>query len=191
MSAAQITRTYQGTEIPAAGTYEFDPAHSSVEFVARHLMVAKVRGRFAPPTGSFVIAEDPTTSSVHVALDAASVDTGDDTRDGHLRSADFLDVENHPNISFTSTAVRHVEGDHWEVEGDLTIKDVTRSVTLDLEIEGAVLDPWGNTKAGFSASTEIDREQWGLSWNQVLEGGGVLVGKKIRVEIAIEAIRTA
>jgi polyisoprenoid-binding protein YceI len=183
----EITRMFEGTEVPGAGTYAFDPTHSSVEFVARHLMVSKVRGRLAPPTGTFIIAEDPTQSSVAVTLDPATVSTGDETRDNHLRSADFFDVEHYPTVSFASTGVRHIKGNKWQLNGHLTIKDVTRPVTLDLEVDGALQDPWGNIKVGFSASTEIDREEWGLTWNQVLESGGVLVGKKIKIELTVEA----
>jgi len=187
MSNTQVTRTYKGAELPAAGVYVFDPAHSLVSFSARHLMVSKVRGSFAPPSGSFIIAEDPTQSGVEVEIDVNSVSTNDDTRDGHLRSPDFFDVENFPTMRFVSTSVKHVKGDHWELAGDLTIKGVTKPVTLDLEVEGAARDPWGNTKIGFTATAELDREDWGLSWNQTLETGGVLVGKKIKLEIAVEA----
>jgi polyisoprenoid-binding protein YceI len=187
MSTLEMTREYEGTEIPSAGTYVIDPSHASVEFVARHLMVSKVRGRLSPPSGTFTIADDPTASSVEVALDAASVSTGDENRDGHLRSPDFLDVEHFPTILFVSTGVHHVKSQQWAIDGDLTIKGVTRPVTLALEVGGTLRDPWGNVRVAFSASTEIDRDEWGVNFNQVLDGGGLLVGKKVRIELELEA----
>jgi polyisoprenoid-binding protein YceI len=188
METIQITRAYEDTEVPAPGVYAFDPAHSGVAFQVRHLMVSKVRGTFAPPAGTFTIAEDPSQSQVVVDINAASVSTGEETRDAHLRSADFLDVEHYPTIHFASTGVRHAKGNHWEVTGDLTVRDVTRPVTLNVEFEGGLRDPWDNVRVGFSATAEIDREAWGLNWNQVLETGGVLVGKTIKIEIAVEAV---
>lgn len=182
-----VTREYQGTELPVAGEYVIDPAHSSVELVVRHLMISKVRGKLAVPAGSFTVTEDPAVSSVDITLDPSSIDTGEEARDAHLRSPDFFDVETYPTMRFVSNAVRHLKGDRWQVDGELTIKDVTRPVTLDLEYRGALQDPWGNTKLGLAATTELEREQWGLGWNQVLEGGGVVVGKTVKVEIEIEA----
>jgi polyisoprenoid-binding protein YceI len=135
------------------------------------------------------VADDPAASSVEVTIDAASIDTGDATRDGHLRSADFLDVEGHPSLTFTSTGVRAAGSGRWAVDGDLTVRGVTRTVVLDVELEGVAADPWGGERAVFSASTEIDREDFGLVWNQALEGGGVLVGRKVKIEIEAEAVR--
>lgn len=187
-SAAASTRQYRGTQIPAAGTYDLDKAHSTVEFIARHLMITKVRGRFAEFSGSVQVAEVPEESSVEVSIDAGSVDTSQDQRDAHLRSADFLDVENHPTLTFKSTKVELAEDDHWAVTGDLTIVGTTRPVVLDVEFDGANTTPWGTQAVAFSASTEIDREEWGLTYNQALETGGVVVGKKVRIELNVEAV---
>src|SRR5215204_3292695 len=152
------TRSFQGTTIPAAGRYALDPTHTPVAFVAKHLMVSKTRGRFGDFEGTIIIAEEPLDSSVAVTIDAASIDSRTPDRDAHLRSADFLDVENHPTLSFRSVAVRHVGGDDFVVDGELTIRGVTRAVTLAMEFEGVVADPWGGQRLGFSAHTEIDRE---------------------------------
>ncbi len=191
MPTTEIARDYEGSTIPAARTYVFDPAHSLVSFSVRHMMVSKVRGKFAFPAGEFVIADDPLQSSVVVELDTSTIDTGDQQRDGHLKSPDFLDVDRFPTITFRSTRVRHVKGDDWELVGDLTIKDVTRPVVLDLEVSGAGKDPWGNVKVGFEATTKINREDWGLTYNAALETGGVLIGKEITIELAIEAAARA
>jgi polyisoprenoid-binding protein YceI len=183
------TREFEGVTIPSAGTFGFDLSHSAVSFTARHLMVSKVRGKFTEFDGTLTIAEDPLESSVEVEIDAASVDTGEPKRDEHLRSTDFFGAESHKHITFKSTGVRHVEGDRFTVTGDLTVRGVTRPVELDLEVLGVLVDPWGSQRIGFSARTEIDREDFGLTWNQALEGGGVLVGKKITIEIDTEAVR--
>jgi polyisoprenoid-binding protein YceI len=172
--------------VPVPGVYDIDAKHSSVEFVARHLMISKVRGRFDDVEGTITVAEVPEESSVEVSIGAHSVRTGEDQRDAHLRSGDFFDVETHPRWTFTSTAVQR-DGDAWKVTGDLTIRGVSRPVVLDLEFDGANVTPWGTTAVGFSASTEIDREDFGVTYNQVLETGGVMVSKKIRIELQIEA----
>jgi polyisoprenoid-binding protein YceI len=174
MADAVALRSFQDVVVPEAGTYQLDPAHSVVEFVVRHLGLAKVRGRFNEFRGTFRIAEDPTDSEIEATIDAASIDTRDANRDEHLRTADFLDAENH----------------RWVVDGDLTVRGVTRPVRLDLEFEGSVLDPWGNVRIGGSATGEINREDFGLTWNQALETGGWLVGKQVRLELSAEAIRT-
>jgi polyisoprenoid-binding protein YceI len=181
------TRTVDGVELPAAGTWEIDGSHSSASFSVKHLMVSKVRGRFGTLSGTIHVADDATASSVEVTIDAASIDTNDDKRDEHLRSADFLDVEGFPTLTFRSTGVRHVKGSRWEVDGELTIRGVTRPVTLDLELAGVEQDPWGGRRVGFEATTEINREDWGLSWNAALESGGVVVGKKVRIDLDVEA----
>lgn len=186
-ATASLTRDHKGTQVPAPGVYDIDAKHSSVEFVARHLMISKVRGRFDDVEGTITVAEVPEESSVEVKIGAASVRTGEDQRDAHLRSGDFFDTDTHPHWTFTSTAVGQA-GDGWKVSGDLTISGVTNPVVLDVEFEGANITPWGTSALGFSASTEIDREQWGLTYNQVLETGGVMVGKKIRIELAVEAV---
>ncbi|MGD0381633.1 MAG: YceI family protein [Acidimicrobiales bacterium] len=184
--AATLTREYKGAVIPAPGVYDLDQAHTTVEFIARHLMITKVRGRFAGFSGSVTVAEVPGESSVEVTIDASSIDTSQDQRDAHLRSADFFDVETYPTLAFKSTSVE-LDGDTWKVAGDLTVRDVTRPVVLDVEFDGANTTPWGSHAVAFSASTEIDREDWGLTYNQALETGGVVVGKKVRIELNVEA----
>lgn len=187
--ATQALREYQGVQIPEAGTYTIDPAHTTVEFVGRHLMITKVRGRFNEFTGQIVIGDTPEQSSVEVTIQTASVSTSDEKRDGHLRSADFFDVEKYPTITFRSTSVQLNADGTAKVTGDLTVHDVTRPVTLDVEFEGASPDPWGGQRLGFSATAEIDREDWGLTWNVALETGGMLVGKKIRLEFNVQAVK--
>ena len=175
-------------QLLAPGVWEIDPSHSSVEFVARHLL-SKVRGRFSEFSGTLTIADRPTESSAEVTIDAGSITTGTEDRDTHLRSADFLDVERYPTLSFRSTAVRAGdEPGRYLVDGDLTIRDVTRPVTLDVEYLGWSDDPWGGKRAGFSATTEITRDDFGASWNVVVESGGLLVGKKVRIELEVEAV---
>ena len=182
------TRTVDGVEIPVPGTYALDGSHSHVGFAVRHLMVSKVRGQFARFSGTVTIAEDPAQSSVEVDVDLDSVDTKDDKRDAHLRSADFFHTEQNQKMSFRSTNVRHGKGDQWTVTGDLTIGDVTRPIELDVTYEGAATSPWGATSIGFSASGKLNREDFGLNWNQALETGGVLLGKDVTLEIEAEAI---
>jgi polyisoprenoid-binding protein YceI len=189
--ATTFTREYQGVQVPQPGTYSLDKGHTTIEFVGRHLMITKVRGRFTDFDGQIVIGEAPEDSSVDVTINTASVDTSDEKRDGHLRGEDFLDVEKYPVMTFRSTKVDLGRGGSAKLTGDLTIKDVTRPVTLDVEFDGAQADPWGGQRLGFSASTEIDREDWGLTWNVALETGGVLVGKKIRLELNVEAVKQA
>ncbi len=183
------TRSYEGIEIPAPGTLDLDPSHTTVGFSARHMMVSKVRGRFESFTGTVTVAEEPLQSTVEVSIDVASINTADAKRDAHLTSPDFFDVERFPTITFVSTRVLDHSGDRFRLEGDLTVRDVTRTVTLDATFEGVATSPWGHQAAGFSARTELDREDFGLTWNQTLETGGVLVGKRINVEIEAELIR--
>jgi len=185
--ATSSTREYRGAVVPAPGVYDLDQAHSSVEFIARHLMISKVRGRFGTFEGAVHVAEVPEESSVEVTIEASSVDTSQDQRDEHLRSADFLDVEHYPTLTFKSTSVA-LDGDDWNVAGDLTVRGTTRPVVLAVEFDGANTTPWGTQAVGFSASTEIDREEFGLTYNQALEAGGVVVGKKVRIEINVEAV---
>jgi polyisoprenoid-binding protein YceI len=181
------TQDVQDSGIPTAGTWLIDQAHTNVGFVARHLMVTKVRGRFTEVEGAITIGETPETSKIDVRMVAASIDTADQGRDDHLRSPDFLDVERFPELTFRSSNVE-VTGDRTlRVTGDLTIRDVTRPVVLDVEYEGLIVDPWGNTKAGFSATTEIDREAFGITWNAALEAGGVLVGNRVKIELEVQA----
>ena len=186
-----LIRSYNGTTIPAAGSYALDPSHTAVEFVARHLMISKVKGTFTDVSGNLVIAERPEDSSVEVSIAVPSINSGESARDDHLRSADFFDAATYPTISFRSTAVEHVDDERWKVTGDLTVRDVTRPVVLDVEFEGGTASPFGDSRIGFSASTEVNREDFGLTWNVALETGGVLVGKKIRLELAVEAVLQA
>jgi polyisoprenoid-binding protein YceI len=188
-TATAVTRQVGGRTIPIAGTWKFDPAHSSFEFVARHMM-AKVRGRFLSVDGTVKIAEVPEESSVEVEIDVSSVNTREERRDAHLRSPDFFDVEKYPKITFHSTAVRPGgEENKWVLEGDLTIKGVTRPVTWEVEFHGATQDPWGGQRAAFSAWTEVNRDDWGLSWNAPLETGGWLLSKNVRLEVDAELVR--
>lgn len=189
--AVPSTRTWNGVTIPAAGTFVLDPAHTRVGFIARHLMVSKVRGAFTKVSGEIVVGEDPTQSAVAAVLDAASIDTGVADRDAHLRSADFLEVEAHPTLTFRSTGVIAGTDGEFRLAGELTVRGVTRPVELAVEFEGVARSPWGQEVIGFTAATEIDREDFGLTWNQALETGGVLVGRKVKIEISAEAIRQA
>ena len=192
MSAPTLsTRTFDGVTIPLAGTFTIDPAHTTVGFVARHLMVSKVRGSFTEVAGSITIGEDPLTSSVEATIGAASITTGAPDRDGHLRSGDFLDVEKYPNLTFRSLRVVRQHGGDFVLVGELTIRGVTREVELRVEFDGAVVNPWGQEVIGITASTEIDREEFDITWNQALETGGVLVGKKVKIEISAQAKRDA
>lgn len=175
-------RTIEGVELPAAGAWSIDSAHTTIEFVARHMMFAKVRGSFHRFEGTVEIADDLTASSVDVSIDVTSVSTGAEDRDAHLRGDDFFDAENYPAMRFVGTRVEGAGTDRTLV-GELTIRDTTRPVTLDVSFLGALEDPWGNDKAMFSASTEIDREAFGLTWNAALESGGVLVGRTVKIEI--------
>src|SRR5680860_1538742 len=173
------TSTSSTTTVPT-GTYTIDPTHSRIGFVARHAMVTKVRGSFNDfeGTGSFD-AESPANSKLQLTIQAASIDTRNADRDGHLRSNDFFDMENHPEITFASTAVEHVDGDDYRVTGDLTIKGVTKPVTVDFEYTGVAVDPYGNQRVGFEGKTTVNRKDWGVNWNAALETGGVLVSEKV------------
>jgi polyisoprenoid-binding protein YceI len=184
-----MTSTTTTLALPATGTYALDTSHSHVGFKVRHLVVAKVRGRFADFDGTITVAEDALDSSVTVEVRTASVDTRDETRDGHLRSADFFDVERFPVMAFRSTGVREEGEGRFAVVGDLTIGDTTRPVTLDVRFDGSAVDPWGGERIAFTAETRINREDFGLTYNQALETGGVLVGKEIDIEIDVEAVR--
>ena len=190
ITATPGTRVVNGRQVPEPGTWEIDPSHQSFEFIARHLM-AKVRGKFSGVSGAATVAEVPEASTLEIEIDTTTVDTGDATRDGHLRSNDFFGAEDHPTISFRSTAVRPDEGEsHWKVDGELTIRGVTRAVTVDLEFLGGAIDPWGNQRIGFSGVVpEVNREDWGLTWNAPLETGGFLLSRSVRLEIEAELVR--
>jgi polyisoprenoid-binding protein YceI len=174
------------------GTWDIDASHSTVGFSVRHMMVSKVRGYFREFTGEIVTAEDPAQSTVSANVDLGSIDTRQDQRDAHIRSADFFDVENHPHMVFRSTAVRVVDGADWFIDGELSIKGNTHPVTLELELNGFGPDAYGGTRAGFSAKTDISRSQFGVDISMPMDGGGVVVGDKVTVELEIEAVlRTA
>lgn len=177
------------SQTPDAGTWVIDQSHSSVGFVARHLMVSKVRGNFGEFSGKLEIADRIEDSVVEVEIQAASIESKEEKRDAHLRSADFLDAENHPALRFVSTGIKRVSRDSGTMSGDLTIRGVTRPVTLSVDFLGMAQDPWGGTRAIFSASTKIDREEFGLTWNMALEAGGVLVSKEVTIELEITAVK--
>lgn len=189
MSLTQSPRTSNGVALPEVGDYAIDPSHSSVGFVVKHLMFSKVRGEFTDFDGTVHIAEDPTASSVEVAIRATSIDTHDTGRDEHLRGEDFFDATQHSELTFRSTSVREAGEGRWSVDGDLTIRGTTKPVNLDLELNGLATDPWGNSRALYSASTEVNREDFGLTWNQALEAGGVLVGKSVRIELEVATVK--
>jgi polyisoprenoid-binding protein YceI len=171
-------------------TWQIDSAHSGIHFSVRHLVIAKVRGQFGRWTGALSVPEgDFAKATVEVAIDATSIDTGVADRDAHLRSADFFDVESHPEIAFRSRRIERRSDDRFALVGDLTIRGTTREVTLDVESAGQTKDPWGNLRAAFSAKTSVDRKPFGLTWNQALETGGVMVGDKVEIEIEVEAVR--
>ncbi len=175
----------------ATGTWVIDPAHTSLAFSARHAMVAKVRGTFGEFTGSFTIdGANPANSTAELTIQAASIDTKSDDRDAHLTSADFLDAETFPTLTFVSTSVK-ADGNDIVVTGDLTIHGVTKSVDVAYELVGISQDPWGNTKIGFEGSAKISRKDFGLVWNAALESGGVLVGDEIKLNLDVEAAKQA
>ena len=178
------------TALPAAtGTWAIDPAHATVEFAVKHLMVSTVKGRFRGVTGAVQVHEsDFTLSSVTAAADVASIDTGVEQRDEHLRSDDFFNAEKFPQITFRSTKIEP-NGDDWRLTGDLTIRDVTRPVTFDVEFEGRVIDPWGNDRAGFAATAKINRKDFGVNWNGVIEAGGVVVSDAVKITLNVEFVK--
>ncbi len=174
-----------------SGDYTLDVSHSRLGFVARHAMVTKVRGQFGAFTGTATIDEaTPSSSKVELSIDVASVETGSADRDGHLKSGDFFDAETYPTITFTSTDVQR-DGSDWTITGDLTIKDVTKPVTIEFAQTGSARDPFGNLRVGFEGETTINRKDWGLTWNAALETGGVLVSEKIKLEFDVSAIQNA
>ena len=185
------TRPFEGLQIPAAGTYLLDAAHKRVGFVVKHLMVSKVRGNFSEADATITIAEDPMQSSVTASITTASIETGVVDRDNHLRSGDFFESEKYPTMEFRSTGIKSHAGTEFVLDGELTIKGVTKPVELLVEFEGVGRSPYGFDVFGFSATTEIDREDWGLTYNMALETGGVMIGKKVKIEIEGEAIRQA
>lgn len=182
------TRSLDGLELPTPGTWVIDPLHTSLAFEAKHAMVTRMRGRFRTLSGSFTIAERPEDSSVEVTIDAASIDTIHPIADEHLRGENYLDVENHPQLTFRSTKVEHVGSDGWQVTGDLTIRGVTRPITLDATLNGVAPLTYGpKAKLGFSATGTFDRRDYGMEFNIPLPGGGVVVGNEVRLTLDVEA----
>jgi polyisoprenoid-binding protein YceI len=182
-----ITRFSGDAELPAPGTWEIDPGHTEVAFIGRHFMLTKVRGRFTGVAGTIQVAENPADSTVEVTIDMASVDSGSQARDEHLRSADFFDAARHPTATFSGGAARW-HGTRGLLAGDLTIRGVTRPLSLEVEYLGHAADPWGGHRAIFSAAGTVNRADWGLTWNMPLDGGGVVVSKEIRIELELEAV---
>jgi polyisoprenoid-binding protein YceI len=188
-----MTATSPLTELDQlTGRYTIDPSHSRLGFVARHAMITKVRGAFNDFEGSLDIdAADPSRSTAKVVIQAASIDTRNADRDNHLRSNDFLAMDQFPTIAFESTAAEQVGDDTYRVTGDLTIRGVTRPVSIDFELTGAATDPWGNLRLGFEGSVTVNRKDWGVSWNAALEAGGVLVSEKVTLEFELSAVKQA
>ncbi len=179
-------------ELPGTGRYTIDAAHTTVGFAARHAMVTTVRGQFTEIDGHADFdAGNPKASSATLVIQAASIDTRQGDRDAHLRSGDFFDVETYPEIRFTSTAAEYTAPDSWTLTGDLTIKDVIRPVTIEFTYTGAATDPFGNQRIGFEGRTQVNRKDWGLTWNATLEAGGVLVSEKVTLQFDVSAIATS
>jgi len=172
-----------------AGTWSVDPTHTRIGFVARHMMVTKVRGSFQDFTAEVEISEDPLASKLTAEVQMASIDTGNEDRDGHLRANDFFDIEQYPTMRLVATGFEG-SGDAYVMHADLTIKGVTKPVDFDLEFGGVGQDPWGGTRAGFTATTTINRKDWGIEWNAPLETGGVLVGDKVQIELDVELVKS-
>ncbi|MDQ6738617.1 MAG: YceI family protein [Gemmatimonadota bacterium] len=176
---------------PLTGSWQIDPVHSGVEFAVTHLMISKVRGRFSDITGTVVSDGTPEGSRVEVQIGAASIDTHEAARDTHLRSADFFDVEKYPQLTFVSTGIRSKSPDEFHVTGDLRMHGVTKAIEFDVTSEGTGGDPWGGTRAGFSSTFTLDRRDFGLTWNQAIEAGGVLVSNAIKVNLDIQLTQKA
>jgi polyisoprenoid-binding protein YceI len=185
--ARAATRIAAGAELPASGRWVIDPGHAEVAFIGRHFLLTKVRGRFTGVTGAIVVAEEPGESTAEVTINMASVDSGSQARDEHLRSADFFDAARHPTATFAGRVTRW-EGTRGFLHGELTIRGITRPVTLAAEYLGHAADPWGGQRAVFTAAGTVNREDWDLTWNMPLNGGGLLVSTEIRIEIDLEAV---
>lgn len=187
-----MTNTTVGTQEQTGtkSTWTVDPAHANINFSAKHMMVSTVRGHLGPVSGSIELDEnDFTNSEIEVAIDVANLQTRDEKRDGHLKSGDFFDVENFPTATFKSTRIERAGEDKYKVVGLLTVRDITREVELDTDFEGFASNPWGQKLVGFTATTKLNRKDFGLNWNVALEAGGVLVGENIKLDIDIEAIK--
>jgi polyisoprenoid-binding protein YceI len=182
-------QTEQGILRVPTGTWHVDPTHSSVEFEVKHMMIATVRGRFKVFEGTIEAADDIANSRVFGTVKAASIDTNDETRDAHLRSADFLDVEHYPEIRFESSTIEPIGGPKFRLVGNLTLKDVTREIELDATVEGAERDPWGNERVGVRVRGNLNRKDFGLTWQKTLESGGFLVGEEVNVLVDVSAVK--
>jgi polyisoprenoid-binding protein YceI len=189
MTIANETVMDAAIAFPEPGTWIFDTGHSRVGFEGRHLMVSRVRGGFTRFAGAVHVGATPAETTAELTIEAASVESGFADRDNHLRSGDWFDVDHHPQIIVRAHSLRHVAGQMWAATADLTIRGITRAIPLSIEFFGAVDDPWGNRKLGFTASAEVNREEWGLTWNMVLEAGGLVASRKIRLDVDVEAIR--
>ena len=182
--------TTTATQAAAQTTWTIDPVHSHIEFSVKHLMITTVKGRFTGVAGTVEIDDaNPSASRADIRVDAATIDTREPQRDAHLRSADFFDVETYPTLTFTSTRITGRKGSEFKLAGNLTIHGVTREVVLDVTDEGRGKDPWGGERAGFSATTTINRKDFGLTWNQALETGGVLVGEEVKIRLELQFVR--
>ncbi len=187
-----ITSTVPEQATAGRTTWKIDAAHSHVEFAVKHMMITTVKGRFTDVTGTVEsAADDPAAGFADITIAAASIDTREPQRDAHLRSADFLDAEKYPAITFKSSRIEHISDNGFRLVGDLTIHGVTREVALDVTSEGRGKDPWGGERAGYSATTKIKRSDYGLLWNQALETGGLLVGDEVKINIDLELIESA
>lgn len=173
-------------------SWQIDEAHSHIYFSVRHMMISKVRGSFEAFDGVINFdPENPTRTTVDISIDASSISTNNEDRDNHLKSPDFLNAAEYPTLTFKSTKVEQIDAENGRLYGNLTIRDITKPVVLDVEYAGTAKSPWGTTSAGFSASTTINRQEWHLTWNQALETGGVLVGDKIKIDIELELVQQA
>jgi len=186
--STHLVRVVDGRLVPVPGVWEFDPGHTEVGFVGTHLKVSRVRGRFRSFRGRLIVGEVPEQSAAELTIDAASLESGFKDRDDHLKSADWFDVERFPTISFRTTDIAHVSGNHWTATGTLAIKDVARPVHVDVHFTGAAADPWGNSKIGATIRAEVDRADWGLTWNMPLSAGGLLVGRTVELMVEVEAV---
>ncbi len=184
------SQTQQGQATTTLTRWNIDPAHSEVGFAAKHMMISTVRGRFSDVSGFIDFDEhNPESAKIDVEVGVTSIDTRQEGRDNHLRSADFFDAETHPSMKFVSTKVEHLKGSQYKVTGDLTIRGTTNPVTLDATFEGAHPDPWGGTRAGFTANGKINRHEFGLDWNATIEAGGVVVGPEVKLQFEVEAVK--
>jgi polyisoprenoid-binding protein YceI len=185
--APAVTRLAEGSELPAPGRWQIDPGHTELAFIGRHFMLTKVRGRFTGVTGTVQVAPEPGETTVEVTIDMTSVESGSQARDEHLRSPDFFDTARHPQATFAGRAAQW-QGTRGLLAGELTIRGISRPVTLEAEYLGHVDDPWGGHRAVFTAAGTVNREDWGLTWNLPLDGGGLLVSREIGIEIELEAV---